>query len=596
MSPAYKKSLGQKILVGIAASPGIAIGPAVFLGGTSVRVEERLLRPEDVAEEIKKFKEALAKTKEELLEIRKRARANVGEKNAEVFDAHLMILEDPIILEETIRRIQKEMKNADWIYFQIMRGFHDSLTAGKDEYLRERALDILDVKRRVIRNYQGKESCSKVLLKEPGILVGPQLTPSQIVLLNRRLILGLAIDQGGKTSHVSILARSFEKPAVVGLKVLSNHVRNGDTVIVDGNSGRVILRPTERTLTRYRQRQEQYQRFLKELLPLKDLTPTTLDGHEIELSANIEFPEEVESVLSHGARGVGLYRTEYLYLKRNSFPSEEEQIAEYQSVAEKLYPQTVILRTFDLGGDRLLFEGDEHKENNPFLGWRSIRICLDLPEIFKVQLRAILRASKKGNVKIMFPMVTSIEEIRRAKALLEEAKAELREEKLPFDENIHVGIMIEVPAAAMMAREFAREVNFLSIGTNDLVQYTLAVDRGNEKIAKMYTAFHPAVLRLIRETVEGGHAAGVWVGMCGEMASDPLAIPLLVGLGLDELSVTLPFLSEVKRVIRSIRFSEAQKLAQRALTYESAAKIQKYIRRFLRSRLKSEYRRSSQSE
>ena len=299
-------------------------------------------------------------------------------------------------------------------------------------------------------------------------------------------------------------------------------------------------------------------------------------------------------MLSPGAGGGGLYRTEYLYLKRNDFPSEEEQLAEYQSVAEKLYPQTVILRTFDLGGDRLLFEGAEHKENNPFLGWRSIRICLDLPEIFKVQLRAILRANRKGNVKIMFPMVTSIEEIRRAKALLEEAKAELRREKQPFDENIHVGIMIEVPAAAMMAREFAREVNFLSIGTNDLVQYTLAVDRGNEKIAGMYTAFHPAVLRLIREAVEGGHAAGVWVGMCGEMASDPLAIPLLIGLGLDELSVTLPFLSEVKRVIRSIRFSEAQKLAQRALTYESAAKIQKYIRRFLRSRLKSEYRRSSQ--
>ncbi len=589
MADSSPKKSGQKIFVGIAASPGIAIGPAVRLNGAQVRVEERRLRPEEIAAEIKKFKEALAKTKEELLEVQKRARANVGVENAKVFDAHLLILEDQIILEETIRRIQKEMKNADWIYFQIMRGFHDSMLAGKDEYLRERALDILDVKRRVIRNYQGKEACHKSVLEEPGVLVGQQLTPSQIVLLNRRLILGLAIDQGGKTSHVSILARSFEKPAVVGLKTLSAHVNHGDTVIVDGNSGRVIVRPTERTLKRYRERQERYQRFLQELLPLKDQASTTLDGHEIELSANIEFPEEVESVLSHGARGVGLYRTEYLYLKQNNFPSEEEQIAEYKGVAEKLYPQTVILRTFDLGGDRLLFEGAEHKENNPFLGWRSIRICLDLPHIFKVQLRAILRASEKGNVKIMFPMVTSIEEIRRAKALLEEAKEELRRERLAFDEKIHVGIMIEVPAAAMMAEEFAREVDSLSIGTNDLVQYTLAVDRGNEKIAGMYTAFHPAVIRLIRQTVEGGHRAGVWVGMCGEMASDPLAIPLLVGLGLDELSVTLPFLSEVKRVVRSIRYSEAQKLAQRALTYDSAKKIQKYIRRFLRKRLNSEY-------
>ncbi len=589
MSPASKQTSGQKIFVGIPASPGIGIGPVIFLDGTDVYVEERKLRPNEIDAEIEKFKNALRKTKEELLEIQKRARANVGEENAKVFDAHLMILEDQIILEETIRRIREERKNADWIYFQIMRGFHDSMNAGKDEYLRERALDILDVKRRVIRNYQGKEACHKSLMKQPGVLVGPQLTPSQIVLLNRRLILGLAIDQGGKTSHVSILARSFEKPAVVGLKFLSAHAKEGDLIIVDGNSGRVILRPTERTLKRYRERQEQYQRFLQELIPLKDQAATTLDGHEIELSANIEFPEEVESVLTHGARGVGLYRTEYLYLKRSAFPSEEEQVAEYQAVAEKLYPQTVILRTFDLGGDRLLLDGAEYREHNPFLGWRSIRICLDLPDIFKVQLRAILRASKMGNVKIMFPMVTSIEEIRRARALLEEAKEELRREKVPFDENIPVGIMIEVPAAAMMAHEFAREVDFLSIGTNDLVQYTLAVDRGNEKIASLYTVFHPAVVRLIHETVKGGHRAGVWVGMCGEMASDPLAIPLLIGLGLDELSVTLPFLSEVKRVIRSIRFSEAEKLARRALTYDSAGKIQKYLRRFLRKRLHSEF-------
>ncbi|HDZ11639.1 MAG TPA: phosphoenolpyruvate--protein phosphotransferase, partial [Bacteroidetes bacterium] len=309
--------------------------------------------------------------------------------------------------------------------------------------------------------------------------------------------------------------------------------------------------------------------------------PTTLDGHEIELSANIEFPEEVASVLSHGARGVGLYRTEYLYLKKVAFPSEEEQFSEYKSVAEKLFPHPVIFRTFDLGGDRLRTDGVRTRENNPFLGWRSIRISLDMPEIFKMQLRAILRASTRGNVRLMFPMVTSIGEIQQVKALLEEAKEELRKERQPFDNKISVGIMIEVPAAAIMAGEFAKEVDFLSIGTNDLIQYTLAVDRGNEKIAALYTGFHPAVLRLIKRTIEDGHRQNVWVGMCGEMASNPLAVPILLGLGLDELSVTLPFLSEIKRTIRSLRFDEVQKLAKKALSFNSAETIQKYVERFL---------------
>ena len=575
----------EKIFEGIPASPGIAVGPAVLLNKDNISVKERTISSNEISSEIQKFQEAIQKTKDEIFSIRTKVQKNIGEENAKVFDAHLLILEDKIIIDETIRRIQKEKKNADWLYFQIMRGFHDLMVTGNDEYLRERSLDILDVKRRVIRNYQGKNKESGRVLTHPGIVVSHQLTPSEIVLLNRNYILGLAIDLGGKTSHVSILARSFEKPAVVGLDHLSDKIKENETIIVDGNTGQIILSPAEETLKEYQKRQEDYQKFLEKLLPLKDLSSTTLDGHEIELSANIEFPEEVESVLSHGAKGVGLYRTEYLFLKKTTFPNEEEQFVEYSSVSNKLYPHSVIFRTFDLGGDRLSINGQHTKENNPFLGWRSIRIALDKPEIFKPQLRAILRSSTRKNVQLMFPMITSIEEIREAKRLLEETKVELRKKKQPFDEKMPIGIMIEVPAAAMMAEEYAREVDFMSIGTNDLIQYTLAVDRGNEKIARLYTGFHPAVLRLIQKTIEGGHRQKVWVGMCGEFASNPLAIPILLGLGLDELSVPPYFLPETKKIVRSLRYREIKKMAQKVLTYNSAEKVQEYAERFLRRRL-----------
>lgn len=570
----------EKTFSGIPASPGIAIGPPIFIGRNRLNVEERTLSPEEVPMEIQKFLKAVQKTKEELLMIHNKVQNNIGVEKAKVFEAQLLILEDKIVLDETIRRVKEERKNADWLYFYIMRGLYDLMISGRDGYFRERGIDILDVKRRVIRNFQGKNA-AVTPLEQTGIIVSHQMTPSQIVSFNRRVLLGLTSDIGGKTSHVAILARSFEKPAVVGLKKFSEEVKDKDLVIVDGNAGQVILNPAEKTLQKYRRRQENYRRFLQNLIPLKDQPSTTLDGHEIELSANIEFPEEVASVLSHGARGVGLYRTEYLYLKKVDFPSEEEQFGEYQSVAEKLFPHPVIFRTFDLGGDRLRTDGVRTRENNPFLGWRSIRISLDMPEIFKTQLRAILRASTRGNVRLMFPMVTSIGEIQQVKALLEEAKKELRKKGQPFDNKISVGIMIEVPAAAIMAGEYAKEVDFLSIGTNDLIQYTLAVDRGNEKIAALYTDFHPAVLRLIKRTIEDGHRRNVWVGMCGEMASNPLAVPILLGLGLDELSVTLPFLSEIKRTIRSLRFDEVQKLAKKALSFNSAEAIQKYVERFL---------------
>ena len=582
---ANNSSSTESVFKGIPASPGIAIGPVHLLDKNTISVKERTLSPEEIPGEIQKFREALQKTREEILSIRKKVRDNIGEDNAKLFDAHLLILEDKIVIDEVIRRIREERINADWVYFKIMRNTHDLMISGNDDYLRERSLDILDVKRRVIRNFQGGTSSFEPDLPGPGVIVSHQLTPSEIVLLNRKLILGLAIDLGGRTSHMAILARSFEKPAVVGLQYFSKSAKKSDVVIVDGNAGKVILNPTTHTLRDYQKRQEDYRNFLEGLLPLREQSPVTLDGHEIELSANIEFPEEVESVLSHGAKGVGLYRTEYLFLKEAKFPDEEEQFSDYSAVANRLFPLPAIFRTFDLGGDRLAITELHTPENNPFLGWRSIRICLDKPEIFKTQMRAILRASAKGNVRLMFPMITSIEEIRQAKKLLEEAKKELRKEQQPFDEKLPLGIMIEVPAAAMMAEEYAREVDFLSIGTNDLIQYTLAVDRGNEKIAPLYTGFHPAVLRLIHKTIEGGHQQKVWVGMCGEFASNPLAIPILLGMGLDELSVSPYFLDETKKIVRSLRYREMKKMAQKVLAYDSAEKIQAYAERFLKRRL-----------
>jgi len=581
----HKNKPAERQFKGISASPGIAIGPVHLLEKNIISVEKRTLLPEEVPGEIQKFQEALQKTRAELISLKKRVRDNIGEENAKLFDAHLLILEDKIVIDEVIRRIREERINADWVYFKIMRNTHDLMISGTDDYLRERSLDILDVKRRVIRNFQGGTDAVGPDLPEPSVVVSHELTPSEIVLLNRKHILGLAIDLGGKTSHMAILARSFEKPAVVGLQHFSKAVEKGNTIIVDGNAGRVILNPSANTLQDYQRRQEDYRKFLEELLPLRKQSSTTLDGHEIELSANIEFPEEVESVLSHEAKGVGLYRTEYLFLRQAKFPEEEEQFLEYSTVAKRLFPRSVIFRTFDLGGDRLSIMEPHTQEKNPFLGWRSIRISLDKPEIFKTQLRAILRSSAKGNVRLMFPMITSITEIRQAKNLLEEAKKELRKEKHPFDDKLPVGIMIEVPAAAMMAEEFAREADFMSIGTNDLIQYTLAVDRGNEKIAPLYTGFHPAVLRLISKTIEGGHRQKVWVGMCGEFASNPLAIPILLGMGIDELSVSPYFLDETKKIVRSLRYREMKKMAQKVLSYDSAEKVQAYAERFLKRRL-----------
>jgi phosphotransferase system enzyme I (PtsI) len=382
---------------------------------------------------------------------------------------------------------------------------------------------------------------------------------------------------GGVTSHVALLAKSMEIPAVVGLKNLFDQVQNDQNVILDGTKGEVVICPDEDTLKEFEKRIKYIIKKTAELSELRLLPAETQDKRKIELSANIELPQDTDSALEYGAQGIGLFRTEYLYLAQSDLPTEEEQYYAYQEVAFKVFPKPVILRTFDLGGDKFGQTMGSLYEANPFLGWRAIRACLDLPEIFKIQLRAMLKASAKKNVKIMFPMISEVEELKSAKALLEEVKDELREKKISFDENIEVGIMVEIPSAALAGDSLAKESNFFSIGTNDLIQYTLAVDRGNERIAHLYQGFHPAVLKLIKETIEAGHRNGIWVGLCGEMAGDPLATVLLVGMGVDELSTSAMAIPEIKKIIRSITFEEAQRVAEQVLSLSTISDIKKFL-------------------
>lgn len=570
---------------GLATSSGIAIGKAVILSRESFEIKKKQIPKSKIEQEVKRFYKALDATREELADIKKRVLHKIGEQDAKIFDAHLLILDDKIVVDQTVQRIKDEKCNVEWAYFEIMRAFYDSLVNSEDEYLRERSVDILDVKGRVIRNLQGSEACMVSPSRGFRIVVAHQLTPSQTVLLDRNAVLGFAVDLGGRTSHVAILSKGLEKPSVVGLKNFAKYVEDGDKLILDGNNGLVILNPTKTTFLKYRELQEKFQHFLLELKPIKDLPAKTLDGHIFQLEANIELPSEVDSVKQHSSEGVGLFRSEYLYLSKKDFPSEDEQYKEYKKVVDKIYPNSVIIRTFDLGGDRLMVGDLKIEEQNPFLGWRSIRISLDLPNLFLTQLRAILRSSARQNVKIMFPMISSVEEIKKSRELLTQAMEQLEKEKIDFDPHIEVGIMVEVPAAVLIADQLAKMVDFFSIGTNDLIQYTLAVDRGNERIAALYTNYHPSVLKLIRETIDVAHNNNIWVGLCGEMAGDPLIVPLLVGLGLDELSMTPVVIPEVKKMIRSIRYNSAKRLSEKIFQFSSATEVKEELIRFLKKEL-----------
>jgi phosphotransferase system enzyme I (PtsI) len=555
----------ERSFQGIGVSPGVAHGKIFVYRLAEEVIPEYALTPEQVPAEINRFEAALVTTRQQLQELQQRIATGVGSAApSNILDVHMSITEDPALLDSVMSRLQGERKNVEFIFHDVAGKYIKTLSELSDQFFRERAVDVQDVTRRVLRNLLGREHVGLADLPPGTIVVADDLSPSDTSSLNRQHTVGFATDVGSHTSHTAIVARSMNIPAVVGLRDVSQHVRDGDLAILDGYSGTLVINPSEQTLFIYGQLQLRRHTVEERLAALHDQPPVTLDGHRITLAGNIEVPEDVPGLQEVGAEGVGLFRTEFLFLNRTGYPAEAEQYEKYLTVAQAMKPHPVIIRTLDLGGDKFRKE-DQPAEVNPFLGFRAIRFCLANPEIFIAQLRAILRASAEGNVLIMYPMISGVNEVIRANEILEHVKNDLRAEGKPFDENIQVGAMIEIPSAALTAEMIAQEVDFFSIGSNDLIQYTMAVDRVNERVANLYEPTHPAILRLLRNVVESAHNNGIWVGICGEMAGDPLYTPLLVGMGVDELSVGAASLPRVKEVIRRLKLSEAQELAAATL-------------------------------
>jgi phosphotransferase system enzyme I (PtsI) len=529
---------------------------------------------EEVPAQARRLEEALAATRRQILDVQRQVSEGLGAKDASIFDAQLLVLEDPTLLEEVTRAIERDKVTAEYAFQQVSERYARTLNAVDDAYLRERAADMRDVTSRVLDCLLGRGSQMDLgQLKEPCILIAHDLTPSQTASIDKKMVLGFATDVGSKTSHTAIMARSLRLPAVVGLRHATREMHSGQYALLDGFNGVLVIQPTDQTLFEYGQLVRKSVGLEERLRETIDQPAVTLDGSKITLSANVEQPGDTEAVRACGAEGVGLFRTEYLFINRDKLPGEEEQYRAYQQVASALRPHPVVIRTLDLGGDKFLSHLQVPREMNPFLGWRAIRFCLQQRDIFRDQLRAILRASAEGNVKMMYPMVSGLEELNQANAFLEELKAELRREGTPFDEGMEVGAMIEIPSAAIAADVLTRSAKFFSIGTNDLIQYSLAVDRLNERIAHLYEPTHPAIVRLIKLTADAGHKHGLWVGVCGEMAGDPVYVPLLLGLGVTELSVAPAIVPQIKYLIRRMKMAEAGKLAAFALQCESGAEI-----------------------
>ena len=568
----------QLILKGIPAAPGLVTGKAFCLGSEELEVAKHSIPESQIPKEIARFEEALTKTHSEILDIQKKISKEMGLRHAQIFNAHLLILEDRTLIEEVISGLKKEKLCVEYIFLQVLKKYIKTFSRIDDPYLRERLSDIEDVGKRILRNLCGIRRGILDNLREKLIIVAYDLSPSDTASMHREKVIGFITDIGGRTSHTAIMAKALEIPAVVGLEKATTKIKTGDSLIVNGTKGEVIVNPERTILDRYRQQSARLVRSEKLLLKLKDLPAETKDGQRIELAANIELPEELSSVLAHGARGIGLYRSEYFYMNRNDLPSEDEHFAAYKRVSQEVKPYSVVIRTLDLGGDKFLSQLDIPHEMNPYLGWRAIRFCLARPDIFKVQLRAILRASAYGKLKLMYPMISGIEELRQANEVLEQVKEELRRRRVAFDENIEVGAMIEIPSAALTCDILAREVDFFSIGTNDLIQYSIAVDRVNEKIAYLYEPTHPAVLRLIKNIIDAGHKENIWVGMCGEMASEPAFALLLLGLGLDEFSVSPAAVPLIKQAIRLVSFKEAQDVSSQALNLTTGKDVEAFSR------------------
>ena len=560
-----------KTIKGIAASDGVAIAKAYLLVEPDLTFDNETVT--DTEAEVAKFNGALNTSKVELTKIRSNAEQQLGADKAAIFDAHLLVLEDPELIQPIEDKIKNENVNAAQALTDVSNQFITIFESMDNEYMAERAADIRDVSKRVLAHILGVDLPNPSIIDESVVIIGNDLTPSDTAQLNKQYVQGFVTNIGGRTSHSAIMSRSLEIPAVVGTKSITEEVEAGDIIIVDGMTGDVIINPSEDVVAEYQEKRDNFFKDKKELQKLRDAESVTEDGHHVELAANIGTPNDLPGVIENGAEGIGLYRTEFLYMGRDQMPTEDEQFEAYKAVLEAMEGKRVVVRTLDIGGDKELPYLDLPEEMNPFLGYRAIRLCLAQPEIFRPQLRALLRASVYGKLNIMFPMVATIQEFRDAKALLEEERQNLKNEGVEVSDDIELGIMVEIPSTAALADVFAKEVDFFSIGTNDLIQYTMAADRMSERVSYLYQPYNPAILRLVQRVIEASHAEGKWTGMCGEMAGDQTAIPLLLGLGLDEFSMSATSILKARRLIRGLSEGQMKELAAKAVNCATSDEV-----------------------
>lgn len=561
---------------GTGASPGVALGKALVIEHSELNIEKKNI--ENVEAEVEKLQVAVEESKKELEQVKERAKVELGEHEAEIFEAHLLVLQDPELIDQTIAKIRDEKVNADFALNEVKEMFVSIFESMDNEYMRERAADIKDVTNRVLRHILGIKVVDLSALSEEVILIAHDLTPSDTATMNKKMVLGFLTNIGGRTSHTAIMARTLEIAAVVGLSDVTENVKDGDFIVFNGETGQVIVNPDEKVINEYRDLKSKFDEEKEALKQLIGKASITLDDRHVELAGNIGSPNDLEGLLKNDAEGVGLYRTEFLYMdKEDDFPSEEEQYEAYKAVLEGMNGKPIVIRTLDIGGDKELkyFKMDE--EMNPFLGYRAIRLCLDRTDIFKTQLRALYRASVHGKLRIMFPMISSLEELLKSKEIIKEVLAEMDAEGMEYSKDVEVGMMIEIPSAAVISDILAKHVDFFSIGTNDLIQYTCAVDRMNQKISYLYNQFNPAVLRLIKMVIDNAHKEGKWVGMCGEAAGDQRMIPILLGMGLDEFSMSPISILPVRKFITSVKYEDMKKFANEVLTMGTAEDIKAYV-------------------
>ncbi|HDA2601222.1 TPA: phosphoenolpyruvate--protein phosphotransferase [Staphylococcus aureus] len=571
----------SKLIKGIAASDGVAIAKAYLLVEPDLTFDKNE-KVTDVEGEVAKFNSAIEASKVELTKIRNNAEVQLGADKAAIFDAHLLVLDDPELIQPIQDKIKNENANAATALTDVTTQFVTIFESMDNEYMKERAADIRDVSKRVLSHVLGVELPNPSMIDESVVIVGNDLTPSDTAQLNKEFVQGFATNIGGRTSHSAIMSRSLEIPAIVGTKSITQEVKQGDMIIVDGLNGDVIVNPTEDELIAYQDKRERYFADKKELQKLRDADTVTVDGVHAELAANIGTPNDLPGVIENGAQGIGLYRTEFLYMGRDQMPTEEEQFEAYKEVLEAMNGKRVVVRTLDIGGDKELSYLNLPEEMNPFLGYRAIRLCLAQQDIFRPQLRALLRASVYGKLNIMFPMVATINEFREAKAILLEEKENLKNEGHDISDDIELGIMVEIPATAALADVFAKEVDFFSIGTNDLIQYTLAADRMSERVSYLYQPYNPSILRLVKQVIEASHKEGKWTGMCGEMAGDETAIPLLLGLGLDEFSMSATSILKARRQINGLSKNEMTELANRAVDCATQEEVIELVNNYVK--------------